>query len=201
MRDWIAYITIIFISVACSREPGKVETVEQQVAFIQRPEHGLHKKQECEVNTVELSYKPTQQLVMQEMGTTVDPVLCDSLKRNYDKYMYFIMTVTPAAGHKLYEPLESMQQYYDLVQTLAFRMNEYVSAKVGDKRVYSKATYFDQLYGITNSLSCMIVFDRAELQEETSFSISIKEFGLRTGICAFEFSNDDINNCPIIEKK
>lgn len=194
------YVTwlIIFISlISCSSKPKITHHLDEQISFIENPKNGLVKGKECELNTIEIKYKPIQQLVLQEFKSkNIDSNKIDSLENLYSKNIYFLVTIRPKDGLSLYAPLANENNYYKLIQTLSFCMNDYVSLIIDQNCIKPKYVFFDQIFGMTNSLSFMLVFNRFNLNNTKSFSIYIKEFGLKTGNNSFEFTKSAIDNCP-----
>jgi len=199
MKNIFLFSILITIISACETKPKNFKSLEEQIVYIDNAKNGLLKKKECDYNIVELSYKPIEQLILQELGDKIyNSALVDSLKKIYNENCYFLVKIRPQKGKTLYTPIETPQQYNDIIQTFSFHFVDYTKAIVGNEEIKPKAVFFDQLFGMSNELNCMIVFKRTDLTSNKLFTIVISEFGLKTGKCSFEFTNKDISECPIL---
>ena len=84
-------------------------------------------------------------------------------------------------------------QYSEMVQVLAFRMNEFVKIIPDDgKPVDPTECIFQQTYGMGSANNLLIVFEKAKLMAADNLTVRIKEFGLNTGDLYFKLATKDI---------
>ncbi len=100
-----------------------------------------------------------------------------------------------SANHKELLRQLKFTDYSEMVQVLAFRMMEYVSAVPDNgKAVAPEDCLFQQTYGMGTANQLLIVFDRSKLEKANQIEIKIKEFGLNIGNLNYRFNIKDVDD-------
>ncbi|HEY9047244.1 MAG TPA: hypothetical protein VIN08_15170, partial [Ohtaekwangia sp.] len=134
--------------------------------------------------------------VYQEIGKhKATPEQIDTLRKKYSQYLYFILSLSANNKEALHQA--ASDQYGDLVQTLSFRMNNYVtlttsvndSIPVGDFML-------NRTYGMSNSTDLLFVFSKEKAKGKDWIQFNLNEFGLGIGNQRFRFEMRDLEKIP-----
>lgn len=163
----------------------KIETRSDLITYINDPDNGLLKTQQIgQVKSV-LTYKPSQIAIFSETKNKNT-----SLSAVKDK-LFFVLSLS--ANNK--EVLRQLQfaQYSEMVQVMAFRMNDFIEINPDNKEgVKPLECLFQQTYGMSNANNLLIIFNREKLIDADNLKIKIKEFGLNIGNLIFEIKTKNI---------
>jgi hypothetical protein len=90
-------------------------------------------------------------------------------------------------------------QYGDLVQTLSFRMGDYVTLTTDANDTIPVSDFvLNRTYGFSNSTDLLFVFDRKKAEEKEWVQFNLNECGLGIGNQHFRFKMDDIKSIPVV---
>ncbi|HEY9045501.1 MAG TPA: hypothetical protein VIN08_06375 [Ohtaekwangia sp.] len=191
--SFISAFLYLFIAGCTSRNLSG----EDLTAFAADESHGLHKSVAAANNvTIDVTYRPTDLLVYQEVGKSkTTPQQIDSLRKKYSQYLYFILSLSANNKEALHQT--GGEQYGDLVQTLSFRMNNYVtlttsvndSIPVGDFML-------NRTYGMSRSTDLLFVFNKEKANGKDWVQFNLNEFGLGIGNQRLRFEMDDLEDIP-----
>jgi len=180
----------VFCFTSCKK---KITNKQDLIAYISEPQNGLQKIQQIGDIKVAITYRPGQLTWDKNITSKTASKEKDSL---YNNQLFFVLSMS-AKNKELLRQLE-FSKYSEMVQVLAFRMKEFVSATPDNaKSVEPLSCVFQQTYGMGSANNVLIIFDRKELLSARDLKIGIKEFGLQTGNLEFEFKTDDIKSLPI----
>lgn len=191
----IVYCAIILLS--CSeKEISHAALIE----YVQDESNGLIKKNEVNGIVTEVTYKPTDMWVQLEVGD--EPVrseVLDSLRNHYGKYYYFILNLSKNNKEALHSAPGSSGEYSDLVQTLSFRMSEFVTLTTEKQDTIPVGDFIlDRTYGLSSSTAVLFVFANDEAKKTDWIQFNLNEFGLGTGNQRFRFKTEELENIPMI---
>jgi hypothetical protein len=156
---------------------------------------GLYKSAEMKGTKVEVTYWPTDLLVEQETGNTVSSAIVDSLRKKYNRYYYFTVSLSHNNKEALHQSND--REYRDLVQTMAFRMHKFVKLTTAQRDTIPLADYIlDRTYGTTGSTSLLFAFNNEKAQGSDWVQFNLNEFGLHVGNQRFRFETDALNKTP-----
>jgi hypothetical protein len=195
---YFACVAGLFLS-SCSR-PGKTDK-EGMYAYLNKPSHGLQHEEEKNGIKAKIRYQPQELLVMQEWehAEKQDSSLLDSLRRKYNAYRYFVLELSKDNKEVIRE-LGSFGRYSDMLQVMAFQMQQYVNITTAARDTVTLSDYvFQQTYGMSNANSLLFVFPAAELQKAGAYDINVGEFGLGIGNLHFHFREEDIKEVPELD--
>jgi len=179
-----------FLLCACS----KTLSHEELLRYIQEPSHGLTRKEEQGVLSACLTYRPSDLLVWQELGTM--PEISDSLLRNasdrYGAYWYFILSLSQNGR----DPLGGGPALADNLQKLSFELDRYVYAVIDQADTIALSDYYaPRLFGISGAAPVLLAFRKKERFER--LDIIFQGFG-GAGM-RFPFSRKDIDRIPRLD--
>jgi len=161
-------------------------------------EHGLSKKVEVNGYDVQVKYRPTDLLVEQEISNEIqDTSKVSSLRSKYNRYYYFILSLS----HDKQEALDpKSDQFSELVQTLSFRMNNYVNLTTASQDTIPTADFIlNRTYGFSESTELLFVFSKEKSKGKDWLQFNLNEFGLGIGNQRFRFKIDDLEHAPKID--
>lgn len=184
---------------SCSR-PGKVDR-KGMYAYLNKSSHGLQHEEEKNGIKAKLRYQPQELLIMQEWerAEKQDSSLLDSLRRKYSTFRYFVLELSKDNKEVIRE-LGSFGRYSDMLQVLAFQMQQYVNITTSTHDTLALSDYvFQQTFGMSNANSLLFVFPVAELQNAGAYDLNIGEFGLGMGNLRFHFREEDIKDVPALD--
>lgn len=198
MFQLLKALCIFLILASCA--PKEVE-YNEFVNYIQDEDNGLHKQAEMNGIVTELTYKPTDIWVHLELGESqTTQRRKDSLRRHYNNYHYFTVSLSKDNKEALHSSASSMMQYSELVQTLSFRMNEYVTLTTSAQDTIPVGDFsLDRTYGLSSATSLLFVFTREKTESAEWLQFNLNEFGLGTGNQRFRFKNKDLLKAPSIK--
>ena len=170
---------------------------DELLAYLADPAHGLVKEEVTGDLKVTLRYRPTDLLVEQEAGERPTRQMVDSLRKKYSGKYYFTLGFSVNDREALHTT-GNYGRYSELLQTLSFRLGEYVrlTSPAGDTTELLDYV-MDRTFGFASSTNLLMVFDAAEVSPEADFiQIHINEFGFHSGNHIFRFDTDDLMKCP-----
>lgn len=195
------YLQLLFSTLAllilfsCQETPEFLSN-EELYAYVQDPENGLLQEKEVKDIKLQVFYKPTDFLVEQELGSDPqkDSALVSSLKKKYEGYAYFVLDLSTSEGNLLYK---DMNLFGERLQTLAFRMDQYVYLTTSAKDTIPVADFnFPRLYTHSPSASVLFAFDREQIRETEWIDFHLLETGFAIGNQRMRFETNKINHIP-----
>jgi hypothetical protein len=172
---------------------------EELSAFVVNEEHGLRKSAEINSINIAVTYRPVDLLVYQETGKQkVEEQEVENLRNKYSQYLYFILSLSHDNKEALHHT--GGDQYSDLVQTLSFRMNEYVTMTTAANDTIPVGDFMlNRTYGMSSSTDILFVFNKEKAKGQDWIQFNLNEFGLGTGNQRFRFNMDKLDNAPQIK--
>lgn len=189
-------LIILLLSVFCTCSSPRSVSKEQLMAYVLDEDNGLIQSKTVGDYRIELIYRPTDLIVSQELqGETMDTIRIQELSRKYGDYLYFLLQ-TSRGGREVLNLENGQQEYSKLLQTMAFRMPEYVSMIQGRDTTALKDFMLDRTYGMSNTTNLLLVFECKDKSFKEDLQIIVGEFGLGIGSVKFQFDPADIKNAP-----
>lgn len=188
-----SFWAIMILMFSCS--PGEFRTPEELQLFVADEDNGLKKTTEINGYKIEVMNRPTDLWVHQEVEFP-DSSAITALRKKYDAYYYFIVSLSRDSKEALHQ-VSSMEQYSELVQTLSFRMADYVTLTtsaydtipVGDSML-------NRTYGLSASTDIVFVFNKEKASGQEWVQFNLNEFGLGVGNQRFRFRRKDLDKVP-----
>lgn len=192
---WILFC-IVFVT-GC--RPVEFEIEQQLIDFVRDPDNGLRQTQESNGITITVTYKPTDLLVSQELrNRTLDESGLLALRQKYEPYYYFLVSLSEGDKEAL-NTLKGMENYSDLVQTMSFRMGDYVTLTTNAADTIPLADYIlNRTFNMSAATDLLFVFSRQRAEGKEWVQFNLNEFGLNTGNHRFRFLKKDLDQIPQI---
>lgn len=174
------------------------DTTEEITSFITDRENGYKYSKIVNEVEYELTYRPTDLLVKQELGEVVDQNRIDELRQKYRRYMYFNLSMTMNNQELLSNVVKDKDKFGQMVNDLAFGMEEKVNLYTPEKDTLAMTDFiYPRMYGMSNATSIMIVYprDKKYLNEEY-LNFTVEDLGFYTGEVKFKIKTKAIVNEP-----
>jgi hypothetical protein len=195
----LLYLLISLTVAGCS--PPEYLTAEELTKYISDPDHGLVQHTEANGYSMDVTYKPTDLLVLQEAGNRADDLKITALRDKYSKYCYFILSLSKNNQEALHQS-NNFNQYSELTQTLSFRMNNFVNLTTSAADTIPTSDFaLDRTYGLSRSTSVLFVFKREKITGKPWVQFNLNEFGMGVGNQRFRFATRDLEDAPKIKFK
>ena len=194
----LAFTGLLILLGACT--PANLSK-EELIQYVQKPSNGLHKKQDANGINVSVHYRPTDLLVDQELGEKRDADEIQRLKDKYGEYAYFILNLDVEGKEALYKASQDQMSFSQNLQTLSFRMSEYVNLTTSTQDTIPVADYvFNRTFGLGSGSSLMFVFNKEKMKDSDWISFNLNEFGMNTGDQRFRFQMKDLQAIPKLKE-
>jgi hypothetical protein len=196
------FARILVLCMACasvSCAPGHLSK-DELTAYIRDEEHGMKQSVTQGKTTVAVQYRPTDLWVAQELdGEPPQPAKIDSLRKKYDQYYYFILSLSRNNKEALHQVEQGFDQYSELVQTLSFRMPEYVTMTTSAQDTIPVGDFMlNRTYGMSSATEVLFVFSREKAVGQDWVQFNLNEFGLGVGNQRFRFKRSDLDAAPTL---
>ncbi|MEM1405263.1 MAG: hypothetical protein AAGG59_00700 [Bacteroidota bacterium] len=196
--QWLVMVLCMCLSLACTRTYLSEHELQ---AYIQESEE-LSKTKVYKGYQITVSYKPNDLLIAQELGgeEAKSFIQLTELRKKYQDYEYFILSLSKENKEALYKAGGGYDQFSDLVQTLSFRMGNYVNMTTSGSDTIEVADYvFPRTYGMGAATNLMFVFNKKNAEDDEWMQFNLKEFGMGLGNKTFRFRRADLEHVPKID--
>jgi hypothetical protein len=192
-------LIVVLVLLALSCTTPEYLTPEELNKFISDADNGLIQKNEVNGYVLEVAYKPTDLWVHQEIeGESVDAKKIKSFRSKYDPYYYFILNLSKNNNEAL-QVDGNFGQYSELVQTLSFRMNDYVNLTTAAQDTIPTAdAILNRTFGLSEATSVLFVFSKEKAKGKEWVQFNLNEFGMGVGNQRFRFKVKDLEQVPHI---
>jgi len=169
-------------------------------SYINDESNGLMKIAKAENVSAQVSYRPTDLIIFQEIHTNAHASQHDVEKSRaqYTPYLYFVLSLS-SDGNEAIHVLNS-ETYGDVLQTLSFGMSQYVSLTTASMDTIPVRDFMlNRTFGMSSSTDLLFAFSREKAFNQEWIQFNLNEFGLGIGNQRFRFNMKDINAIPMIE--
>lgn len=189
------WLLLLLVGVGCRPEYLDKEALH---AYLLDESNGLSSEVKVGAINAKVTYRPTELLALQSVGQKA--VNKEEIRRHqqrFDEYVYFILSLEARGKDALYGTSQNQQDFSNKLQTLSFRMGDYVQLTTAMGDTIPVADYiYQRNFGMEGNSSLMFVFHREKAIEPSWVSFDIEEFGLGIGNRKFRFDTKDIRNTP-----
>ena len=174
--------------------------------YINTPENGLMQEKQIGDYHIKVAYQPADLLLARELRAKpeVDSATFAALEEHYASYDYYIMSLSKGGKDVLYQAPADHVQFSELLQSLSFRMGDFVrlTSNEGDTIPVGDFIY-QRTYGNSPTSSILFVFNKEEVKDSKQIRFHLEEFGLGIGKHVFAFQKKDMEAVPKLafEKK
>lgn len=192
MKKLILYVIGCLVLVGC----GPMSP-EDYVAWVKAEENGLHKIKETGDYKLDVQFKPSGYMLLQEMDGKVPS---DTTFKRYTEEMkgeaYFDLKLGPKGSSVdlLRHNVASQMDYQERVYFFSFKFTDFIYLKQGDRKIPCSAYHFERAYNLKNNRSFLLGFSDVNFKEPVTLVIDVDI--LKTGPTEFEF---DLQNMPVLE--
>jgi hypothetical protein len=179
----------------------EVLTEEALQSWVREPGNGLIKTEERGNLQISAVYRPTDLLVVQELGEVeATPEDIERLRSKFGAYRYFILSISHNGRDALYSTAGSYAEFSDNLQKLSFRMHDYLHMTTSGKdTVYMADYHFARMHGMAGSTQVLLAFEAAAVEDSKWVQLNLKEIGFGTGRVNLRFKTEALNDIPGID--
>lgn len=173
------------------------ESKEDLWVYLLEDEHGFHQKKEVNTLTYELTYKPTDLLVAQELNEAYTSNEVETLREKYGDYLYFNLSIS-SNGKELLSQSPNRESFGEMVNQLSFGMADKLNLITEKRDTIPLQDYaYPRLYGMGNSTDLLLVYEYDPKMENQEFiRLTIKDLGFGTGEVAFKIPTKSFKEQP-----
>lgn len=194
----LTFMTILS-SLACTPEYLDKQALND---YLLEESNGLSKEKSQGDLKLKVTYRPTDLLIEQELGKNYEEKEISTLRKKYEPYAYFMVKMESGGQDALYSSSAGQGDFSAKLQTLSFRMGDYVNLTTSAQDTIPVADYaFPRTFGIAKSTNLMFVFNREKMKDQDWVSFNLNEFGLKAGDQRFRFKLSDLNKVPKLKFK
>ena len=182
--------------VSCSQK--EFDTSEELMVYITDPENGYVQQKEVNGIAFSLLYRPTDLLVQQEISEDATKQEIDSLRKKYNDYVYFNLSMSKNNQEILNGLAGDRAKFGTMVNQLAFGMEEKVHLFSKKKDTIAMADYiYPRMYGMGGGTTILLVYPRStNIMKDDFFHLTIEDIGLTTGEVGFKIPVKPIKEEP-----
>jgi len=192
---FLLLISLCFIS--CSKQKT-FDTEEELWMYLNDFDNGY--RQSKKVNNIDFSllYKPTDALVVQELGEKASDSLVKLLRNKYNKHLYFTLSMSKNDRELLSTIPNNKNEFGVMMNQLAFNMGETVHLYTQSKDTIALQDYiYPRMYGMSKSTTMLFVYPRDNKQlKEPYLNLTINDLGTLTGEVKFKIPTTIIKQQP-----
>lgn len=200
MKSYLFHIIILGLLSACSSPTFLSE--KELKAYVRDTENEVSREREFKGYKINVTYRPSDLLIAQETRgeTTVDSAKLTKLRNKYSNYYYFLLSLSRNNKEAEYQAGGGQRQFSELVQTLAFRMSDYVNLTTSAQDTIPVGDYiYPRTYGMSDASTLMFAFNKEKAKDKEWIQFNMKELGLGIGNMNFRFDTDQLENTPKIK--
>ena len=195
MRFLIIILASLTFMASCREKSVSMQELQE---YVTDPDNGLKKSVESKGMLVDVVYRPTDLVIAQQiLSFNSDTSLVSELRKRYSKYHYFILSFSKGGKEALHQQGDQ-NVYSNLLQTLAFRMDQYAGLTGGGDTLDVADFQMDRTFGTAQATNLIVAFEKSPVTRENDIRFHLKEFGLGIGNHVFDFKAKDINASPCI---
>ena len=195
------FFAALLILISCST--NSFESKEALLEYITNPKNGYFFQKNVNGVDFSLLYRPTDLLVLQELGDKKgEPKIIDSLRSHYNKYLYFILSMSKNDQELLNSVAGDRQKFGAMVNELAFGMENKVHFYTEKKDTIPLTDFiYPRMYGMSRSTDILFVYSKSNIPESKELNFTIEDLGFYTGETQFKIPYKKIEHQPQIDFK
>jgi len=196
----VILVAVMLVSL-CSCGRPEYLSVDELKRFIMDVDNGLVKTIASGSFEMKVMYRPTDLMVLQQVGDASAQAASEKIQMAREKfgaYYYFVVRFSES-GHDVLDPgARGLNGFSDLMQTVSFRMAEYVSLSTPKDTIAVADYVYDRAYGMGQGTEVLFVFDKSKTAGQEWIDLNVNEFGLGTGKQTVRFNVQDLEAAPKI---
>ena len=193
------YLTVSFLLLLASCDSTTFDSKEELIEFITDSENGYLNKKQVQGYDFSLLYKPTDVLVHQELGDTLDLKKVKALREKYKNQLCFTLSMSKNNQEVLNALARDKGEFGAMVNQLAFKMDRKVHLFTEKKDTIPMMDFiYPRMYGMSRSTDILFVFPKEKALESETLNFTIEDLGFYTGEIKFKIPTEKIKNQPQI---
>ena len=186
-------------SFSCS---GEFVSESELKAYLLDEGNGVKKSVEANSGALTITFRPADLLISQEIVLPYDSAVLEKLRLKYSGHYYFILSLSRNGREALTTGTIPAGEFGDLLQTVSFRMREFVNMTTNQRDTIPLADYvYNRTFGAGSSTDLLIVFDKEQAKGKEWLQINLGEFGMGLGRQSLRFDVNDLEQVPKIDFK
>ncbi|MEL7145778.1 MAG: hypothetical protein AAFO69_05385 [Bacteroidota bacterium] len=175
------------------------ENEQELQTYVADPSNGVSKQKQSGGLDFTVTFRPTDLLVAQTLDGDLEAAKVSSLRKQYGSYAYFVLEMKAEGRDVLYGTAADQAHFNEALQTLSFRMGDYVTLTTANRDTIPVADYtYARTFGMARQTSLLFAFNKEQFQGQEWVSFNLNEFGLRAGDQRFRFKVSDLESVPHI---
>lgn len=196
--SWISCFFLIFQVVSCNQ--NEFRDKQSLTKFLHKEENGLVVKKKVNECDLTLLAKPTDLIVLQELGDSYSEEDVQRLREKYDPYLFFILSISCNNKELLDESALRNGTFSKILNTLSFDMGERAFISTGKDSIFPVEALFSRSYGMSPSSDILFAFSRNELiKENESIRFVLSDLDQGFGELSFRIKTKVIKDQPSIK--
>jgi len=177
------------------------ESEDAMWTYLKDPSNGYLQQKTINGINFSIVQRPTDLLVNQELGDSIDTGKIKLLREKYSKYIYFNLSMSKNNQELLSAAPKNRNEFGAMVNQLAFGMGDKVHLYTQKKDTIELADFiYPRMYGMSNATTIMFVFPRNKKElNEDYLSFTIEDLNLYTGEVKFKIPIKNIMNEPKLD--
>ncbi|WP_461445418.1 hypothetical protein [Maribacter sp.] len=192
-------LALAFILISCQQKT--FDTKEELMAYVSDINNGYTQHKSVNGTDFSITYRPTDMLVSQEMTEEMSRAQIDSLRKKYEPYLYFNLSLSKNNQEVLNSFVRDQNKFGAMVNQLAFTMGDKVHLISKSKDSVKLADYiYPRLYGTSGLTSILFIYPRdKKVINDDYFHFTIEDFGLSTGEISFKIPTYPVRSEPSLK--
>lgn len=185
--------------VLCAGCKQNAFTTEAELwAFVRNADNGYHYEKKVGNVSYSLTYRPTDVLVKQELGDLYTKKDVDSLRKKYQQYLYFNLSMSSHGQELLHSKVGDKSTFGAMVHQLAFGMTDKVHLISEKRDTIPMVDYvYPRMYGMANSTNLLLVYPKDQkLFNGKSLYVTVEDLGFATGEVRFKIPVKNLKEAP-----
>lgn len=176
------------------------DSADEMNKFVSEENNGYCYKKEVKGVIYTLQYRPTDLLVLQELGADALPVKVEQLRKKYENYLYFNLSMSLNNRELLSDLSQDRGQFGQMVSDLAFNMDQKIHLYTVEKDTIPIADFvYPRMYGISQATTIMVVYPRKkQYLNQKYLNFAVEDLGLDTGEVRFKVLTQPLTNEPLL---
>jgi hypothetical protein len=192
------YLLLFVVSIFWSCSQKTFEKEQDMWSYLNNTSNGYLQQKTINGINFSIVQRPTDLLVKQELGGSVNKDKIKLLREKYSKYIYFNLSMSKNNQELLSTAPKNRNEFGAMVNQLAFRMNEKVHLYTQKKDTIELADFiYPRMYGMGRSTTIMFVYPRNKEQLQGDYlNFTVEDLNLYTGEVKFKIPIKNINSEP-----
>ncbi|MFA5297477.1 MAG: hypothetical protein WC389_04640 [Lutibacter sp.] len=197
------YLVFLIVPLLWNCSQKTFESEQDMWTYLNDPSNGYLQQKTINGFDFSIVQRPTDLLVKQELGDSLDIEKIKGLREKYSKYMYFNISMSKNNQELLSAAPKNRNEFGAMVNQLAFGMGDKVHLYTQQKDTIELADFiYPRMYGMSRSTTIMFVYPRNKQQLQGDYlNFTIEDLDLYTGEVKFKIPIKSISNEPQLSFK